>query len=91
MPSHAHNIWDKQSSNWTKDTRTVYRTNIDTSSTADSHYTQLLSNKIGIQNTGSSSEHTHAVSETTHTHTVSSAEGSNLPPWYSLVYCVKLV
>lgn len=30
-------------------------------------------------------------STSAHTHTISSTEGSNLPPWYSLVYCVKLV
>ena len=91
MPAHAHNIWDKQTLDWTAETRTVYNTDINVTSKNESHYTQLLSNKIGIQNTGSSGGHTHSITDSTHNHTATVDATSVLPSYYTLVFCVKVL
>ena len=40
--------------------------------------------------TGGSQSHTHGVTDPTHTHTATSGAISTLPPFYKLIYCIKL-
>ena len=39
---------------------------------------------------GSNGSHGHGVTDATHTHTVNTSGVTSLPPWYSLIYCVKV-
>ena len=43
-----------------------------------------------IENTGGSASHVHGVTDPTHTHTAKASELSITPPFYKLVYCIKL-
>ena len=43
-----------------------------------------------IENTGGSNSHAHGVTDPTHTHTATASEISITPPFYKLVYCIKL-
>lgn len=44
----------------------------------------------GTNSTGGSQPHTHGVTDNGHTHTATSGAISTLPPFYKLIYCVKL-
>ena len=43
-----------------------------------------------IENTGDSNSHAHGVTDPTHTHTATASKISITPPFYKLVYCIKL-
>ena len=39
---------------------------------------------------GGSQAHAHGITDATHTHTATASAVSTVPPYYKLVYCVKL-
>lgn len=45
---------------------------------------------VATHQAGGSQSHTHGVTDPTHTHTAISGAISTLPPFYKLIYCVKL-
>lgn len=45
---------------------------------------------LTTSNTGASQAHTHGVADNGHTHTATAAAVATVPPYYKLVFCVKL-
>ena len=56
-------------------------------SATDANITQTLN---VVNAAGGSQAHTHGVTDSTHTHTATSSTVTTLPPFYKLLYCVKL-
>ena len=74
MPSHTHSVYVPSDSIYDPSHSTLWDTGDNPASTIKSGT---------IVNTGGSGSHTHSLSSTSHTHTFT-------PPYYSLIYLVKL-
>nr|DAS94420.1 MAG TPA: LONG TAIL FIBER PROTEIN P37 PROTEIN, FIBER PROTEIN.2A [Caudoviricetes sp.] len=78
MPSHNHTVTSQGT------VESVYE---------GSSYHVSVYNKSGTTGTtGNTQSHTHAITDGTHTHTLASGSSiTTMPPYYMLVYCVKLL
>ena len=56
-------------------------------SATDANITQTLN---VVNAAGGSQPHTHGVTDATHTHTATATSVATIPPFYKLVYCIKL-
>ena len=56
-------------------------------SATDANITQTLN---VVNAAGGSQPHTHGVTDSTHTHTAQASSVSTVPPFYKLIYCVRL-
>lgn len=78
MPSHNHTITSQGT------VKGVYE--------GSSYHISVYSKSGTTGNTGSTQSHTHMITDTTHAHTLASGSSiTTVPPYYTLVYCVKLL
>lgn len=88
MPAHVHTTENGVGSTGQNQHSVCY---IDMTCDSNVGRPQGYGNKIGMQNTGGSSAHTHALTDSTHNHTVTVDAASVLPFYYTLVFCVKVL
>ena len=46
--------------------------------------------RLYTEYTGGNAAHTHGITDSEHSHTVQASAVSTVPPFYKLIYCVKL-